>query len=41
MSRSDRALYRAKESRGGYVLARELRMPVTTSGQTASEGLAA
>jgi diguanylate cyclase (GGDEF)-like protein len=41
MSRSDRALYRAKESRGGYVLARELRMPVTTSGQTVSEGLAA
>jgi diguanylate cyclase (GGDEF)-like protein len=26
LSRSDKALYRAKENRGGYVLARELRM---------------
>ncbi|MGY8638441.1 GGDEF domain-containing protein [Bradyrhizobium sp. 14AA] len=43
LSRSDRALYRAKESRGGYVLAREVRMPdmAAASGQTVSEGLAA
>lgn len=42
LSRSDKALYRAKESRGGYVLARELRMAdKTTSGQAVSEGLAA
>ena len=42
LSRSDRALYRAKESRGGYVLARDLRMADTTvSYQTVSEGLAA
>ena len=42
LSRSDRALYRAKESRGGYVLARELRMAdATVSSQTVSEGLAA
>ncbi|WP_298883546.1 GGDEF domain-containing protein [uncultured Bradyrhizobium sp.] len=40
LSRSDRALYRAKESRGGYVLAREMRM-TRASGQTVSEGLAA
>jgi len=40
LSRSDRALYRAKENRGGYVLARQLRM-TTASGQTVSEGLAA
>jgi diguanylate cyclase (GGDEF)-like protein len=42
LSRSDRALYRAKESRGGYVLARDLRMAdKAASGQTVSEGLAA
>jgi len=42
LSRSDKAMYRAKESRGGYVLARELRMLDTTaSGQIVSEGLAA
>lgn len=42
LSRSDRALYRAKESRGGYVLARQLRMPDTAAaGQPVAEGLAA
>ena len=42
LSRSDRALYRAKESRGGYVLARELRMAdKAASGQSTAEGLAA
>jgi diguanylate cyclase (GGDEF)-like protein len=42
LSRSDRALYRAKESRGGYVLARDLRMAdKAAAGQTVSEGLAA
>ncbi|UVO35039.1 GGDEF domain-containing protein [Bradyrhizobium arachidis] len=40
LSRSDKALYRAKERRGGYVLARELRT-TAASGQTVSEGLAA
>jgi len=40
LSRSDRALYRAKERRGGYVLARELRT-TTVSGPKVSEGLAA
>jgi diguanylate cyclase (GGDEF)-like protein len=39
LSRSDRALYRAKESRGGYVLARDLRMADPTV--PATEGLAA
>ena len=39
LSRSDRALYRAKESRGGYVLARDLRMADPTV--PAPEGLAA
>ncbi|EJN11627.1 diguanylate cyclase (GGDEF) domain-containing protein [Bradyrhizobium sp. YR681] len=43
LSRSDRALYRAKQERGGYVLARDLRMADKTaaSGQIVSEGLAA
>jgi diguanylate cyclase len=43
LSRSDRALYRAKESRGSHVLARELRMPdaTTAPGQTVADGLAA
>jgi diguanylate cyclase (GGDEF)-like protein len=42
LSRSDRALYRAKESRGGYVLARDLRMAdKAAAGQTVSEELAA
>ena len=42
LSRSDRALYRAKESRGGYVLARDLRMAeATTSGQPVVKELAA
>ena len=42
LSRSDKALYRAKQERGGYVLARELRMADTTaSGQPVAEGLAA
>ncbi|MCP3442464.1 GGDEF domain-containing protein [Bradyrhizobium sp. CCGUVB14] len=39
LSRSDRALYRAKQDRGGYVLARELRMADPTV--PAAEGLAA
>jgi diguanylate cyclase (GGDEF)-like protein len=37
---SDRALYHAKENRGGYVLARQLRT-TATSDQTVAEGLAA
>ncbi len=43
LSRSDKALYRAKENRGGYVLARALRLPDTTatSAQPVAEGLAA
>jgi diguanylate cyclase (GGDEF)-like protein len=42
LSRSDRALYRAKESRGSYVLARDLRMTDTiASGQPIAEELAA
>jgi len=41
LSRSDKALYRAKQERGGYVLARDLRMDKTVSGRSASEGLAA
>ncbi|MCG2641723.1 diguanylate cyclase [Bradyrhizobium sp. CCBAU 11434] len=42
LSRSDKALYRAKQHRGGYVLARELRMAdATAAGQSVSEGLAA
>ncbi|MGX4806148.1 diguanylate cyclase domain-containing protein [Bradyrhizobium guangdongense] len=42
LSRSDKALYRAKESRGGYVLARQLRTPdPTAAGQLTAEGLAA
>lgn len=40
LSRSDRALYRAKQERGGYVLARELRMDRVSS-QLAAKGLAA
>jgi diguanylate cyclase (GGDEF)-like protein len=39
LSRSDKALYRAKESRGGYVLARQLRM--ADVGEPVAEGLAA
>ena len=43
LSRSDKALYRAKQSRGSYVFARELRMPDGTvaTGQPVAEGLAA
>jgi diguanylate cyclase (GGDEF)-like protein len=41
LSRSDKALYRAKQERGGYVLARDLRMDKAVSGRSASEGLAA
>ncbi|MBR0970685.1 MULTISPECIES: GGDEF domain-containing protein [Bradyrhizobium] len=42
LSRSDRAMYRAKQDRGGYVLARALRMPdATASAQRVAEGLAA
>ncbi|MCS3727991.1 GGDEF domain-containing protein [Bradyrhizobium betae] len=42
LSRSDRAMYRAKQDGGGYVLARELRMADTTaSDQPVAEGLAA
>jgi len=42
LSRSDKAMYRAKESRGGYVLARELRVLGTTaSGEPVAEELAA
>ena len=43
LSRSDRALYRAKQNRGGYVLAGDLRTPEVNgaSGQPAAEGLAA
>ncbi|UEM15548.1 GGDEF domain-containing protein [Bradyrhizobium barranii subsp. barranii] len=42
LSRSDKALYRAKQERGGYVLARDLRMAdATASGQTLAEELAA
>ena len=43
LSRSDKALYRAKENRGGYVLAGALRLPDTTatSAQPVAEGLAA
>lgn len=39
LSRSDKALYRAKQHRGGYVLARELR--TRDSGAPAASGLAA
>jgi len=43
LSRSDQALYRAKEGRGSYVLARELRMSgkAASSAQPRAEGLAA
>ncbi|QAU48343.1 GGDEF domain-containing protein [Bradyrhizobium guangzhouense] len=42
LSRSDKALYRAKQNRGGYVLARELRiMDKTASARLVSDGLAA
>ncbi|MBC9878717.1 GGDEF domain-containing protein [Bradyrhizobium sp. INPA01-394B] len=42
LSRSDKALYRAKESRGGYVMARNLRMVETSAaGSPAAEELAA
>ncbi|OAF11365.1 GGDEF domain-containing protein [Bradyrhizobium neotropicale] len=43
LSRSDKALYRAKQNRGSYVLARKLRMPDATaaSGRPVAEGLAA
>lgn len=42
LSRSDRALYRAKQDRGGYVMARDLRTPDRTeSGQPVADGLAA
>jgi diguanylate cyclase (GGDEF)-like protein len=43
LSRSDKALYRAKQERGGYVLARDLRMADRTaaSDQPVAEGLAA
>ncbi len=42
LSRSDKALYRAKQDRGGYVLARELRLAVATaSGRPMANGLAA
>lgn len=43
LSRSDKALYRAKEIRGRYVLARELRMldKTAASDQPVAEGLAA
>lgn len=39
LSRSDKALYRAKQHRGGYVLARELR--VAEAATTVAEGMAA
>ena len=41
LSRSDRALYRAKESRGGYVLARDLRMADKMASGQSLEGVAA
>jgi diguanylate cyclase (GGDEF)-like protein len=42
LSRSDKALYRAKQERGGYVLARDLRMPdIAASVQPVAEGMAA
>jgi diguanylate cyclase (GGDEF)-like protein len=42
LSRSDKALYRAKQERGGYVLARDLRMAdASASGQILAEELAA
>lgn len=43
LSRSDKALYRAKQNRGGYVLAREFRMldKTAASDQPVAEGLAA
>ncbi|MBW7972587.1 GGDEF domain-containing protein [Bradyrhizobium sp. BR 10289] len=42
LSRSDKALYRAKQERGGYVLARELRMTdIRGSDKPPAEGLAA
>jgi diguanylate cyclase (GGDEF)-like protein len=43
LSRSDKALYRAKQNRGSYVFARELRMPDKTaaSDQTVAQELAA
>ncbi|MBR0968332.1 GGDEF domain-containing protein [Bradyrhizobium diazoefficiens] len=43
LSRSDRAMYRAKQDGGGYVLARELRMAdgLAASDKPAAEGLAA
>ena len=43
LSRSDKAMYRAKQNGGGYVLARELRMPGKTAApdQPVAEGLAA
>ncbi|WP_375310316.1 GGDEF domain-containing protein [Bradyrhizobium sp. A5] len=42
LSRSDRAMYRAKQDGGGYVLARELRMAGTTaSDQPVAAGVAA
>lgn len=42
LSRSDRALYRAKQDRGGYVMARDLRTPDRTEpGQPVADGLAA
>jgi diguanylate cyclase (GGDEF)-like protein len=41
LSRSDKALYRAKQHRGGYVLARDLRMADKTASGQAVEGVAA
>ncbi|MBR0952067.1 GGDEF domain-containing protein [Bradyrhizobium canariense] len=42
LSRSDKALYRAKQERGGYVLARDLRTPdIRASGKPLVGGLAA
>ncbi|QDF36601.1 GGDEF domain-containing protein [Bradyrhizobium symbiodeficiens] len=41
LSRSDKALYRAKQNRGGYVLARELRVAEAAVATAVTEGLAA
>lgn len=42
LARSDKALYRAKQDRGGYVMARALRRPdQTASGERLADGLAA
>ncbi|WP_431201979.1 diguanylate cyclase domain-containing protein [Bradyrhizobium betae] len=42
LARSDKALYRAKQERGGYVLARDLRTPgANAAGQPVAKGIAA